>query len=103
MVEVTNAMPSATDRNCNWQLSNTAVEITVYALEDMKCHFQQKHMKTFRKGQILEMGCIRYFKETEHSIRNQGPIRTSTDKGLQGPYMLNNQTGTHRWYGVELP
>ena len=89
----------------------------------MKCHFQQKHLKTFRKGQILEMGCIRYFKETEHSIRNQGPIRTSTDfketehsirnqgpirtstdKGLQGPFiMLNNQTGPQRWYGVELP
>ena len=28
VVEVTNAMPSATDRNCNWQLSNAAVEIT---------------------------------------------------------------------------
>ena len=70
----------------------------------MKCHFQQKHMKTFRKGQILEMGCSRYFKETEHRIRNQGPIRTSTDKGLQGPFiMLNNLTGPHRWYGVELP
>ena len=27
VVEVTNAMPSATDRNCNWQLSNAAVEI----------------------------------------------------------------------------
>ena len=67
----------------------------------MKCHFQQKHLKTFRKGQILEMGCIRYFKEIEHSIR---PIRTSTDKGLQGPFiMLNNQTGPQRWYGVELP
>ena len=28
VVEVTNAMPSAADRNWNWQLSNTAVEIT---------------------------------------------------------------------------
>ena len=27
VVEVTNAMPSATDRNCSWQLSNAAVEI----------------------------------------------------------------------------
>ena len=28
VVEVTSGMPSATDRNCNWQLSNAAVEIT---------------------------------------------------------------------------
>ena len=28
VVEVTNAMPSATERNSNWQLSNAAVEIT---------------------------------------------------------------------------
>ena len=28
VVEVTSGLPSATDRNCNWQLSNAAVEIT---------------------------------------------------------------------------